>query len=79
MIANKKTEVPKENLKYLAVICDEDTGRVLTVADWHLRRTVAHETALGSTIVGEYSDKGVAERAVKLVTRGWLDAKNTGT
>ena len=79
MIANKKTEVPKENLIYLAVIWSGDTGRVLITTPGHLRRTVAHETAIGSTIIGEFTDQRVAERAARLFIHGWRQASNIGT
>jgi hypothetical protein len=58
-------------LKYLAVIRDGGEGRVLTLSDGHLRRTVDHETRTGSVIIGEFSDLHVAERAVRQTLRGW--------
>ena len=84
MINSTKTDSPKRNIpvKFLAVIRADDTGRVLTVGEAHLSCTVAHETKIGSTIVGEYTDLSVAERAVRLALRGWRrcpEARNIGT
>ena len=58
-------------LKYVAVIRPDGEGRVLTTSDDRLRVTVDHETRIGSTVIGEYTDLGVAQRAAKLAEKGW--------
>ena len=71
MIANKQN-IPS-TVKYLAVIRDGDEGRVLTVSDGHIRRTVEHERRIGSVIVGEFTELRVAERAVRQALAGWKE------
>jgi hypothetical protein len=62
----------KSTVRYIAVIRPGDIGHVLAVGDEHIRRTVEHETRLGSVIIGEYSSINVAERAVKQALHGWV-------
>lgn len=69
-------------LKYIAVIRADGTGRVLTVGDSHIRRTVDHEAKVNkSVIIGEYTDPRTAEKAARLAERGWRQAaeRRTGT
>ena len=61
------------DLKYVAVIRRGDEGRVLTVTDGHLGRTIEHETRLGSVIVGEFTRLHVAERAIRQALQGWKE------
>jgi hypothetical protein len=58
-------------LKYIAVIRDGGEGRVLTITADRLRVTIEHETRIGSTIIGEYTSLGTAQRAAKLAEKGW--------
>jgi hypothetical protein len=87
MIVTKKTDIPREiarahdvsskrttTVKYLAVLRDGE-GRVLTVALHDLSRTVAHETRIGGTVIGEYGERHHAERAARLSERGWRRAE----
>jgi hypothetical protein len=57
-------------VKFIAVI-RAGKGRVLTVRDGDIRRTLEHETRIGATIVGEYNNFNTADRAAQLAERGW--------
>lgn len=64
-------------MRYVAIIRDSGEGRILTVKDGDLRRTVEHERRLGSEIVGEFSDLHVAERALRQACAGWKEHRIT--
>jgi hypothetical protein len=57
-------------VKYIAVI-RAGKGRVLTVREGDIRKTLEHETRIGSTIIGEYNNHNTADRAAQLAEKGW--------
>jgi hypothetical protein len=62
-------------VKYIAVL-RAGKGRVLTVSDATVRRTLEHETKVHrSVVVGEYTKLETAERAAELAERGWRPAR----
>jgi hypothetical protein len=53
-------------IKFLAVIRSGHVGKVLSVDGCDVRRVWAEETAQGTRVIGEYSDKNVARRHMLL-------------
>jgi hypothetical protein len=58
-------------VRFLAVIRVDGSGKAIPVVEEELRRTVAHEEAIGSRVVGDYGDPDRAKRAVMLALQGW--------
>jgi hypothetical protein len=53
-------------IRYISVIRRNHVGKVIPVDGHDVRRVCAEETANGSRIIGEYSDKDVARRHMLL-------------
>jgi hypothetical protein len=58
-------------VRFLAVIRKDGSGKAIPVPEEELRRTVFHEEAIGSRILGDYGDPDHAKNAVLLGLRGW--------
>jgi hypothetical protein len=58
-------------IKYIAIITTTGRGKVLNVPGFETRSTWAKEKAAGSIVLGEFSDKDVARRAMLLGVQGW--------
>jgi hypothetical protein len=66
-------------IKFLAVILrNSNTGQVMPVADPELARVVASLKAKGHIVVGEYTDRRHADRAVELALRGGSPRRSSG-
>ena len=68
-------------VKCIAVLRDGGGGRVLTISGDRLRGTIDHEARIGSTIIGEYTNLGTADRAAQLAERSWrrLEARKSAS
>jgi hypothetical protein len=58
-------------IKYIALIRPGHNGKVIPVDGHDVRRVWAEETANGSKVIGEYSDKDIARRHMLLALEAY--------